>query len=891
MSAVQQLKSAVGFHQAGNYSLAEEAYRQVLLDHPDNADALHLLGLLKYQTGDAGKAVEFIEKAIQVNSRIPDFHNNCGEAYRALGNFEKAKGCYRRAIKLNPQHTMAHNNLALILIDQSGYDEAAKHLKAALKVSPEYVEAIYNLGRLYYLQGRLEAALKQLQKVDELNPGFYPAWNMLGNIYFSLGQYGQALHYYNKALEYDPHDVAATNSKGLVLVEMGDLDAAALIFQQLLSRSWKLPEVHCNLGVVLNKQDRLEDALESFRQALALKPDYLEAEKNLASTLRDLGRIEDSISSFKTLVQRYPELGDAHFGLAFSLLLNGDYENGWREYEWRWSASNSPQAKPNLKGKEWQGEPLKNKTILVYCEQGAGDAIQFIRFVPLLARQGAHVVVQCPDALADLFATVEGVTEVFPGKKKVKGYDVHCAIMSLPLHLGITLENLPTDVPYLNSISKNFGQLNFSAGKFRVGIVWAGSRLHSNDRKRSCNSSLLQPLSEVEGVEFHSLQKLSEDEIAPSFMINHGEQLSSYNDTAALIEKLDLVISVDTSVAHLAGALGKPLWLLLPYAPDWRWQVTGEHSVWYPMARLFRQDKPGDWSSVMQRLKIALQGKLTGEENTIKERVTIEELPEFHAPDGFNQLQACRYGLMLFNKNDAYVGRSLKYYGEFSEGESEVFAMFIKQGNTVVEVGANIGAHTLFLSQLVGDRGEVVAIEPQRIVYQTLCANLALNSTANVRAYQVGVGDKMGEIVVPYTDPNQPHNFGGVSLGDGEGEQVPLITLDSLNLKRCDLLKLDVEGMECEVIAGAHDTLKRFKPIMYVENDRREKSAQLIQMIHELGYRLWWHQPPLFNKDNYAGNKNNIFGDIVSLNMICLPKGIDMPFALPEVDDPEYPWR
>jgi len=240
----------------------------------------------------------------------------------------------------------------------------------------------------------------------------------------------------------------------------------------------------------------------------------------------------------------------------------------------------------------------------------------------------------------------------------------------------------------------------------------------------------------------------------------------------------------------------------------------------------------------------------------------------------FNRAKPCRYGTMVYNVHDRFIGRSLDLYGEFSEGEAVLFRQLIDPGMIVVEVGANIGAHTVFLAQAVQPDGFVFAFEPQRLIFQTLCANLALNSIANVHASQVAVGDTCGDILVPVLDANKDNNFGGLELGQHEfGERVPLVTLDSLNLSRCDFIKVDVEGMEKSVLDGAAATIARFQPLLYVENDRGEKSADLVRSIDAKGYKMFWHVTNLFNPDNYAGNAQNVFGNTGSFNMLCLPKG------------------
>src|ERR1043166_2989498 len=263
------------------------------------------------------------------------------------------------------------------------------------------------------------------------------------------------------------------------------------------------------------------------------------------------------------------------------------------------------------------------------------------------------------------------------------------------------------------------------------------------------------------------------------------------------------------------------------------------------------------------------------------------------APRRVNEGRLARHGLMLYNRYDMYVGRSLALYGEFSEYEVELFENFVRPGGLIVDVGANIGTHTLFMAHAVGVTGTVIAFEPQRLVFQALCANLALNDIVNVMAYQCAVGCVAGSIKVPVLKPDEIQNFGGLMLGGAqEGESVPVVTLDSLGLMKCSLIKADVEGMEQDVLRGAEQTIRRHRPLLYVENDRAEKSAALIELIQRFGYRLWWHLPPLYHPANIAGNTDNVFPGIVSVNLLCVPREIPCNIKdLREVRGPEDTWR
>lgn len=267
--------------------------------------------------------------------------------------------------------------------------------------------------------------------------------------------------------------------------------------------------------------------------------------------------------------------------------------------------------------------------------------------------------------------------------------------------------------------------------------------------------------------------------------------------------------------------------------------------------------------------------------------------PSVLPPGGFNELALCRHGPMLFNRNDQYVGASLRKYGEFSPGESIVFRQIIKPGMTVVEIGANIGAHTVELSLLAGPGGVVHAFEPQRLMFQLLCANLALNSRHNVIARPVAAGERRGTGSIPVADPRRPFNFGGISmLLEVPGEAVPVERIDDYVLAACHLVKIDVEGMEEPVLRGAHDTIRRLRPILYVENDRPEKSQALIALLLEYGYKLYWHTPPLYEPNNFRHDPENIFGSVVSVNLLCLPA--ERPHNAPgfrPVTGPDDDWR
>lgn len=650
-------------------------------------------------------------------------------------------------------------------------------------------------------------------------------------------------------------------------------------YRQALKEEPDNTNAWCFLGMVCHDTERYDEALEAYRRALELKPDFPVALNNQANTFRSLGRIEEAIESFDAAIALQPDYTSAHYNRALARLIGGDFPGGWQDYEWRWRYLGL--AEPTFPQPRWDGSPLEGRRILLHAEQGLGDTLQFIRYASVAKERGGQVVFIGQAALLPLLRLGDDIDEFVPQGDPLPAFDVHASLMSLPLILGTTVDTIPSRVPYVFAdpvLMERWRRQLSSVGPFRIGITWQGNPDNRGDRQRSFPLQALQSLSELPGVKLISLQKgrgaeqLQENPLTNVLDFGSGldEQSGPFMDTAAILQNLDLVVTADTALAHLAGSLGVPTWVVLPFAPDWRWLLKREDSSWYPTMRLFRQPSPGDWDSVFKKVVDAVSPLATlarNRQNTFRDRRL--------AVTGFNSLSSTRHGLMLYNRHDVYIGKSLERYGEFSEGEVEIFQQIVRPDDVVVEAGANIGTHTVPLSQRVGNRGAVWAFEPQRIIFQTLCANLALNSLSNVFARQAALGAAAGSIVVPPLDYTSSNNFGGLGLGNYEqGEVVPVITIDSLSLNRLNLLKVDVEGMELQVLQGAVETIRRHRPLLYVENDRPDRSAPLIQYLESLEYRLYWHLPPMYRPQNFFQNSRNYFGRIISVNMLCVHQSV-----------------
>jgi FkbM family methyltransferase len=710
------------------------------------------------------------------------------------------------------------------------------------------------------------------------------------------GHYAQAERSYRRALQGSPQDASAWCYLGMACHDQGRYDEAVAAYQQALRWQPHFPIACNNLGNSLRFQGRLDEALAAYNQALGLKPDYVNALRNKGTALLWAGRLEEALACYRQGLQLTPDDPETHMNVGILLLLRGEFAEGWAEYEWRWKRPDNPL--PRFPQPRWDGSPLDGRTILLTHEQGLGDTIHFVRYAARLKERFAcRVLVSSPVGLQPLLSTCPGIDQLVTGDRDLPAFDVFHPLVSLPGLLRERVDTFPAKVPYLRADEARAARWRAELEKYpgaRIGIAWRGNRKYAADAMRSIPLRDMLPLSKLEGIHWFSLQKGDgSEELATVRERWHvisfnglDESGGSFLDTAAVLQGLDLVICADTAVIHLAGALGLPGWLALAHVPDWRWLLHREDSPWYPSLRLFRQPRPGDWRALFELMADELLHRFPG--------VRRKHWHEYQLATGrINHLVPARHGLMLYNPRDTYIGRSVERYGEYSQGEVELFRQVIRPGMTVVEVGANIGAHTLVLSQLVGEAGVVHAFEPQRILFQTLCANLALNSRLNVFCRCEAVADQPGTTRVPPLEYGQENNFGALCLGQyHEGEPVSVVTVDGLQLTRCDFLKADVEGMELEVLKGAAVTIRRCRPVLYVESDRPKKTPALIEHLLSLGYDLYWHLPPYFNPQNDYHTAENIFGPIVSTNILGIPASAKASIVgLRRITSPQDDWR
>lgn len=549
-----------------------------------------MLGVLALQENRLDVAADQFQRVIAVNPNNASYHCNLGNARLAQGKIDEAIACLSRALELNPGLAEAHNNMGLAIKAQGRFEDAAACHRRALQLNPVSVNAHNNLG----------FALRELGRFDE------------------------AVACYRRALELKPDYAEVYNNLGIVCADQEKLDEAVSCYQRALALKPSYAEAHNNMGAALRSQGKVNEAVACYQRALQLKPGYVEAHNNLASSLSGQGKLAEAEAQFDEALRLRPQYAEARSNRSFLYLLRGDFERGWPEYEWRLASQQNSPWRRNFPQPRWDGSPLQGRTILLYAEQGLGDTLQFIRYAPLVAQAGGKVIVECPAPLKRLLQTsLESIVLTESGQAPPP-FDVHAPLLSLPLAFGTTLPTIPRQVPYLHAdadlAARWRQQIDHEAEGLKVGLVWAGNKSHKNDRNRSLPLSTLAPLGKVPGIRFFSLQKrdsaASQTESGPIIaaspaqsrppaelqLVDWTEDLHDFADTAAVIANLDLVIAADTAVGHLAGAMAKPAWMLLPFIPDWRWLLDRDDSPWYPTMRLFRQPAEHDWPSVIARV-------------------------------------------------------------------------------------------------------------------------------------------------------------------------------------------------------------------------------------------------------------------------------------------------
>ncbi|WP_446742498.1 tetratricopeptide repeat protein [Silvibacterium acidisoli] len=575
-----RLEEALRHHRAGRLLEAAEAYRQLLRADPVDADALLLLGIVARQSKHPKQAIALTQAAVRLKPQAAHYHLNLGHAFGSSGDVPNTIRSYRNAIALSPSGSPARVCLAGFLFEQGDFAAAEAEYRQALQQRPGCAWTAANLG---------STLLKQRRTID-------------------------AMLVFLHALRLDPRCYTARHGLGCALAKTDRLAAAEACFHQAIALRPRRAEPWNSLGNVLYQQRKSEEAAHAYCRALALEPGYARASVNLGNSLLAMGRLADARACYESGLKLDPASPGARYNLALAQLREGEFHEGWGNYESRWDFDELRMRRRDFSQPMWQGDPLAGRTILLHAEQGIGDTIQFARFVPAVAAMGGKVILETQPPLVKLLAGLEGVSAIFSRGQTLPPFDLHCPLMSLPYLLATGIATIPAASGYLAPAACEIeeAQRRYGGKGLRVGLAWAGNPKYKSDFQRSVSLDVLLPLGEVEGLSLFSLQKgTATQQIAPLAdrwsLLDASATHKSMAETAALIATLDAVVSIDTSIAHLAGAMNKPTFLLLAHLADWRWMEERLDTPWYGSVRLFRQATPGEWQGVVQQIADALR--------------------------------------------------------------------------------------------------------------------------------------------------------------------------------------------------------------------------------------------------------------------------------------------
>jgi tetratricopeptide (TPR) repeat protein len=591
----RNLDLALQQHQAGRMAEAEAGYRAVLAVWPTHADALHLLGLVFHQTKRHEQALLPILRALELQPRAAEYYNSLTAIYIALKQLDAAIAAGRRAVELQPNLPEAWCNLGNALCASEQNDPVNSHpvnsnpvqnsaaiesYLRALALRPTYALALMGLGNALMNSRRYQEAITAYRKAIAARADLVDAYYNLGNAYRGIEDNRQAVACYRQAIALKPDHLEAINNLACTLQQMGDLDQALHILQDAAKAHPTKARVRSNIANLLAEADQWDRAIAGYQQAIAIQADYYEA----------------------------------RFNLSLALLMTGDFERGWQEYEYRWKCDSFPSPRRYTHKPLWLGEPLDGRRILIHAEQGFGDTLQFVRYVPLVAERGGKVIFQVQTQLHRLLRRTPGA-EVIAQDPRDDQFDLQCPLLSAPLAFQTRLDSVPPIPPRSVTIDPaeqagwkaRLNEIQQPGHRLNIGLIWSGSPRFPNNARRGIKLDRLAPLASMAGINFISLQKGPAAEEArhpPQGMrlIDWTDELNDFADTAALISQLDLVISTDTGPAHLAALIGVPTWMLLMFSPDFRWLRQRADSPWYPRVRLFRQPTAGDWETPVEHI-------------------------------------------------------------------------------------------------------------------------------------------------------------------------------------------------------------------------------------------------------------------------------------------------
>lgn len=750
------------------------------------------------------------------------------------------------------------------------------------------------LGWISFWDRDTESAEAWLRKAVAADPVSAAARFGLGTVLQVRKQRDEAIAQFRRALELQPDSRVCRINIGVCLIDGGKLAEAELHFRDVIALEPDAPKGYANLGVALGRLDRYDEALAAFEHAerlIAARDDGTENFVNYAIHLRDELRTAEALAEYEHRLAKNPSL-DGHYAYSLALLTAGRLIEGWHEYEYRWLREPSLSKRLQFSVPSWNGQDLRGKTVLISCEQGYGDTIQFARYAPLVQALGAKVLLQVQRGLEALASGFDGIDRVLGPDETTATFDFYVHSLSLPRVFATDLASIPCAASYLRPDAERVRRWAGRLGekrKFTVGLVWAGNPDHLRDRYRSLSLKLLAPLLELEQFRFVSLQKGPAEADIVAFGLQRmltslGADLADFADAAAVVAGLDLVICVDTAIAHLAGALGKPVWLMLPTPADWRWLEHREDTPWYPTMRLFRQSRRMAWDDVVDRVKSSLeqqvaprldsathQGAGPGVSSTpaADARRTVA-VAEYDYRSRFGGVAEARGAILQYLQDDDPMSECIRWYGEYLRPQMDLLLRFVKPGSTVVEVGSGIGAHSVDLARAAGNEGHVFLYEANPLKRQVLEHNLTANRLTNVTVMRRALDGK-GEM-------GGARGAGAADTGAHNG-LFNAETLDELRLDRLTWLKTNEGVSASDILDGATESLWRLRPFLFLTASDDNALHATAQRVREFSYRCWKMETGYFNRGNFNRRENDIFFGQFVLGLVAIPEEIEVDVA------------
>ena len=788
---------------------------------------------------DAARA--YCRAALGINPDDPSALNLQGVMHRRAGRLADAEATLRRALAIAPDSAALHRNLGLVQLARGNNDEALAHLRTALDRQPESAAAHASLARGGARAGLFEEALLHFEEARLLEPGNADHPLRQGRVLLRIGRIGDAEVALARSRSVDASP-AALSALAEVAVARSELREAEALCRLALVRDPNHADARATLAAVHNARGRADDAVEACEHALAREPAHAEAMAQLALAQRNLGLLDAADESHRCTRALAPTDLRHRVEHARTLIAMGREREGWALMDHGRGDDRTPACA------RWRGEALQARTLLLHT-QSTLDAIQFVRYAVLLTGLGATVVVRAPAAVVRLLATAPGVAGTERGDRPSRVVaDFHCPMHALPKLASELGRRPPPHVSYIRVPHDLPPQFIGGFDALDIGIAWRDEDSHAGNE---LPLALLQPALRMHGVRFHALQyprNADEERILDDCAVLPGPVAGELVSTAAIIDGLDLVISADNTVAHLAAAMGRPVWLLDAVAASWRWQRGSEGSIWYPTLRHFWQRTPGDWIAVTGLLVIELARLICGELRLPKAPGAEIADPDSHvadpariAPQAVDRRawRPVRSGRLYCPLGEQPAGLAIDLYGEFCAAREEVLGRVLQRGDTMVHAGAGFGALAAALVSRIGPIGQLHAFEAD----PAMCALLDESCTAN----------GWSQVVC------HPHTLGSI-------QRPGTMTIDALELTNLRLLVVDLARQDVSCLAGASATIRRCRPVIYLLN-----AGDNADIVQGFDYRGWVHRPNLFSADNFAGIQRNVFGRRCARDVLALP--------------------